>query len=191
MARLLPIAALLGVVGSAYASAHVADRLAVVAAERLATLVPTLRPAAESEPVSSEPAVLLAAAPASPGAEARSRGTKATKRAVPAKPRSVFVSAAKVLALVESGARPRGTPVRATAKRPAGLKLTGVTGLGIGVLDGDVLTEAVGVPALNAGAVIEAVLRARSRGETALSGTCYRGDERYAIVVEQPYPRRP
>jgi hypothetical protein len=68
---------------------------------------------------------------------------------------SVSVSAATVLELAESGARPRGKPVGATAQRPAGLRLSGVSALGIGVEDGDVLTEAAGVPALDASGVIE------------------------------------
>jgi hypothetical protein len=79
--------------------------------------------------------------------------------------------------------------VAASARRPAGLRLSGVSALGVGVRDGDVLTEAAGVPALDAGRVIEAILVARARGARSVSGTFYRGDERWAIVVHQPYLR--
>jgi hypothetical protein len=69
--------------------------------------------------------------------------------------------------------------------------LSGVTALGLGVLDGDVLTQAAGVSALDASAVIEAVLRARGRRQQTITGTCFRGDEPYAITVEQPYLQPP
>jgi hypothetical protein len=183
---LLPIA-LLAPAAILVAGSSVADRLALAAVDRLLPLARVLtQRAAAPEP---EPDAELT--PTSSPTVAPSAKEKPGARRAGAPPTSVFVSAARVLALAESGARPRGTPVAATAKRPAGLRLSGVGALGLGLADGDVLTEAAGAPALSSGAVVEGVLRARARQAKTISGTCYRGDERFAVVVEQPYfPRR-
>ena len=109
---------------------------------------------------------------------------------VPAKPaRGIRVSAATVLRLANRGVRPSGAPVAANADRPAGLALQGVGGLGVGLRDGDVLTQVAGAPALSTGAVIGAVLAARQRRAPAMSGLVYRGGEKIAIYVEMPYPK--
>jgi hypothetical protein len=119
------------------------------------------------------------------GKKARSNGTAQ----VPA--RAVFVSADKVLKLAESRAKPRGVRVPASGERPAGLALKGVEGLGIGLREGDVLTRAVGQPALSSSAVVRAVLVARARRAKVLEGEFYRGRERWALRVEQPYLEDP
>lgn len=82
---------------------------------------------------------------------------------------------------------PAGRPVPKTDERPAGLALSGVSALGLGVQDGDVLTSVEGQPALSPGVVIDAVVRARGRRAPTVSGILYRGKERYVLVVEQPY----
>src|SRR6185436_3652960 len=115
------------------------------------------------------------------------KGKKRGQRGVKAGPPTVFVSRDRVLNLANSGARPRGIPVAASAGRPAGLKLLGVAALGIGLRDGDVLTEAVGQPALSSSAVVQAVLRARAQHAPVLDGEFWRGGERWLIRVEQPY----
>ena len=101
--------------------------------------------------------------------------------------RSIYVSAAQVLTLADARVRPRGVRVPADGKRPAGLKLVGVAGLGIGLRDGDVLTRALGQPALASSAVVRAILVARSKRVKVLEGEFYRGQERWIIRVEQPY----
>jgi hypothetical protein len=101
--------------------------------------------------------------------------------------RSIYVSAAQVLKLADARVRPRGVRVPADGKRPAGLKLLGVAGLGIGLRDGDVLTRAIGQPALASSAVVRAILVARSKRVKVLEGEFYRGQERWTIRVEQPY----
>jgi hypothetical protein len=107
-----------------------------------------------------------------------------------AKPtRGIRVSAATVLRLANRGVRPSGSPVAASDERPAGLALQGVTGLGVGLRDGDVLTQVAGAPASSTGAVIGAVLAARQRRAPAMSGVVYRGGEKIAIYVEMPYPK--
>jgi hypothetical protein len=108
--------------------------------------------------------------------------------------RSVFVSAEKVLRLSESRVTPKGVRVPASGARPAGLSLTGVAGLGIGLRDGDILTRALGQPALSSSAVIRAILVARAQRVKVLEGEFYRDGERWTLRVEQPYldePKRP
>lgn len=103
--------------------------------------------------------------------------------------RGIRVPAATVLRLANRGVRPSGSPVPASADRPAGLALQGVGALGIGLRDGDVLTQVAGAPASSAGAVIGAVLAARQRRAPAMSGLVYRGSEKIALYVEMPYPK--
>ena len=103
--------------------------------------------------------------------------------------RGIRVSAAAVLRLANRGVRPGGSPVAATDDRPAGLALQGVSGLGIGLRDGDVLTQCAGAPASSTGAVIGAVLAARQRRAPAMSGVVYRGADKIALYVEMPYPK--
>lgn len=103
--------------------------------------------------------------------------------------RGLHVKAATVLRLANRGARPSGVPVPAAGDRPAGLALQGVGGLGVGLRDGDVLTQVAGAPASSTGAVVGAVLAARQRRAPAMSGVVYRGQEKIAIYVEMPYPK--
>ncbi len=103
--------------------------------------------------------------------------------------RGIRVPAATVLRLAGSGVRPSGVPVPANGDRPAGLALQGVGALGVGLRDGDVLTQVAGAPASSAGAVIGAVLAARQRRAPAMSGLVYRDREKIALYVEMPYPK--
>jgi hypothetical protein len=103
--------------------------------------------------------------------------------------RGIRVLAATVLRLASSGVRPSGVPVPANGDHPAGLALQGVGALGVGLRDGDVLTQVAGAPASSAGAVIGAVLAARQRRAPAMSGLVYRGSEKIALYVEMPYPK--
>jgi hypothetical protein len=103
--------------------------------------------------------------------------------------RGIWVPASTVLRLANSGVRPRGYPVGATAERPAGIALAGVGALGIGLQDGDVLTTAAGRPARSPGDVVGAVLASRGAGAKQISGRFWRDGEPWQLVVEQPYLR--
>ncbi|MES1183919.1 MAG: hypothetical protein ABUL60_08880 [Myxococcales bacterium] len=109
------------------------------------------------------------------------------KPAPKAKPAALFVSAATVLKLAQSNARPRGSFVGATAQHPAGLRLTGVAALGIGVQDGDILTEALGITPHGPGEIIGAIIEARAKQARFLSGTLWRQGQSFNLTVEQPY----
>lgn len=116
-------------------------------------------------------------------------GKKKPPSTKPKPTRGLRVSAAMVLRLANRGVRPSGSPVAATDEHPAGLALQGVSGLGVGLRDGDILTQCAGAPASSAGAVIGAVLAARQRRAPAMSGVVYRGAEKIALYVEMPYPK--
>jgi hypothetical protein len=120
-----------------------------------------------------------------PGPAAKKAAAKKALKKAPAK--GIFVSAESVLKLASRGGRPRGTPVKAAGGRPAGLRLSGVSALGIGLEDGDVLTRALGRPALSASSVVEGVIMARAKRLKLLDGEIYRGTDRFSIQVEQPY----
>jgi hypothetical protein len=102
-------------------------------------------------------------------------------------PRSLYVDAATVLCLVQNGVQPDGKPVPAKGSRPVGLSLYGVSRLGIGVIDGDILTDVLGQPVHSAALVVAMVVAARAVNRSIIYGTLWRGMRPYSIAVEQPY----
>jgi hypothetical protein len=192
---LLPLAPLpLLLALGAWASARVADRLAQLGVNALVVFAPLVRdtsPVEAEEPAAADiptetalvPAALGGSPTPAPHGSKHGRAAKAPPRA----PSVVFVTQEQVLRLASTRVRPHGAPVPANTTRPAGLKLSGVAALGIGLQDGDVLTRAVGQPALSSGAVIQAVLVARARRAPVLEGEFWRGAQRFLIRVEQPY----
>jgi hypothetical protein len=183
-------------VAGALLARPVADKVGTSVAEQLSALARLLpqrsEPAAEPEPVVPP---LPAAAPdegaletkpaAPPKRGAKGAYAKADRPAAP--PSGLHVSKKVVLSLAERRVQPSGTPVPPEGERPAGIALHGVGALGLGVLDGDVLTEVEGRPARAPGQVIDAILRARGRRAPTISGVLYRGQHRFTLVVEQPY----
>jgi hypothetical protein len=101
---------------------------------------------------------------------------------------AVHISSAQVLSLASRRAIPAAAPVRANAAHPAGLLLRGVSALGVGLEDGDVLTEAAGQTASSVAAVVGIVLAARARHSSEISGRFFRAGVPYLLTVEQPYP---
>ena len=100
----------------------------------------------------------------------------------------VLVTEGTVLRLARGGVVPEGRPVEAASARPPGIELSRVSALGIGVHDGDVLTEVAGHPVRSEGQVVGAVLALRARRAASISAVFYRGRERWSLVVEMPYP---
>lgn len=189
----LPLVLALG----AWGSAHVAERVGAALVQALSAVASFVATSERKEP---EPegfddfsleatqvpvAIALPTEPRAAKGRPAQRGAKAKGQA---QERSLFVSAATVLRLAETRARPRGAPVKADGVRPAGLRLVHVAELGVGLRDGDVLTRAVGQPALSTSAVVRAVLLARAKGARVLEGEFWRGGERWVLRVEQPYP---
>lgn len=186
MLSLLPVPVVLG--AAAFASVRTAEQVGARAATVLGFVAELVRmPPSLAEHDELVVIPTDTPAPPAPVAAPEKRVQKAGKHVKPSGPPVVFVSRNAVLGLASSGARPHGAPVPATAVRPAGLRLAGVGALGIGLRDGDVLTRALGQPALSTGAVIHAVLAARARHAPVLEGEFWRGDQRWVIRVEQPY----
>ncbi|MCC6668868.1 MAG: hypothetical protein IT375_34300 [Polyangiaceae bacterium] len=184
LALMLPLPAL------ALGANALADQLARAAGRSLAAatgrwLAP---PVARQQPVFVEawpaPEATDAALPTGPA-----RRPAPAAKAAPAVPKGIRVRADAVLRLANGGARPGGVPVPARGERPAGLALVGVSALGIGLVDGDVLTHAAGRPALSAGDVIGVVLGSRASHQPEIWGRFWRNGESWNLVVEQPYPR--
>lgn len=151
-----------------------------------------------SAPLSSAPAQGLAVAgPSEPAptaqpatlATAKAGAKRGARPAAVTKPSALFVSAAQVLALAQSQARPSGRFVGPAAGRPPGLLLSGVGALGIGLQDGDVLVEALGRAPSSPGQVVGAIIEARAKQAPYSSGTLWRKGQTFRITVEQPYPR--
>lgn len=193
-APLFPLPLLLAL--AAWGSARVADRVGAALGAALgavASVVGTEQRPAEDDELDATIPVSVAAPSEGLGdierevIAAPKRGKARSGSATAAEARSIYVSSAQVLRLADARVRPRGVHVPAEGKRPAGLKLVGVAGLGIGLRDGDVLTRALGQPALASSAVVRAILVARSRRVRVLEREFYRGYERWTIRVEQPY----
>lgn len=184
LALLLPLPLLVAV--AAFGSARAADALGARLGGALSVIgrVVGVEARVDSSEPFELPADLARPTPDAPPA-AKKAGAKKPLKKAPAK--GIFVSAQTVLKLASRGGRPRGTPVAAAGPRPAGLRLSGVSALGIGLEDGDVLTRALGRPALSASSVVESVIVARAKRVKVLDGEIYRGNDRYVIQVEQPY----
>lgn len=100
----------------------------------------------------------------------------------------MFVPASTVLRLANGGATvPRAVYVPALGERPAGLRLLGVSALGVGMRDGDVLTRVLGAEVSSVGEVVARVIAARNQRARSISGEFWRDGSRWALIVEQPY----
>jgi hypothetical protein len=102
--------------------------------------------------------------------------------------RGVFVPAAVVLKLANSGAAPRGRPVPRTASHPSGVEVVGASALGVGMVDGDVITEVMGRPVHTEGEVVGLVLSARAHRQSLVGAVFWRHGEAWQLSVEMPYP---
>ena len=176
-------------------SAGYADRLGNTIAQGLACVLT----AANQRATASQPAEPIddvsapsGDSPSSPSVALASKRPHSTSKAHSSPiTHGVRVSSAQVLSLAARRAMPLAVPVKANAQHPAGLLLRGVSGMGIGMQDGDVLTEAAGQKATSVAVVVGVVLAARGRQVPEISGRFFRGGVLYALTVEQPYPKQP
>lgn len=99
----------------------------------------------------------------------------------------IRVPAQTVLRLANARAVPQGTFVAAEPGRPAGMRLHGVSGYGVGLRDGDVLTQVAGIPSTSRSQVVNAVLQARAVKAPAISAIFWREGEPWRLLVEMPY----
>jgi hypothetical protein len=174
----------------AWGAPLVADRLGVLAgawAAEAAAAIDGARPLAPPAVLGDEAGVVeleSADLPAAP-TPAMPAGPRAPRSI--AHGHGIRVRAATVLRLANAGVRPSATLVPASGARPAGLALAGVSGLGVGVRDGDVLTDVSGAPASSVIAVVNAVVAARSAHAPAVGGHFWREGAPWQLVVEMPY----
>jgi hypothetical protein len=122
----------------------------------------------------------------SPGTTGR-KAAKAKNGSLAGRLPSIRVSSDTVFRIAQSGRRPSGKPVAAIGRRPAGIQVFGAAALGIGVRDGDVLSDVSGVPVTTVGQVFALVIAARGARQSVIQGRLWRGQRSYTIVVEQPY----
>ncbi|MEP7048836.1 MAG: hypothetical protein ABJB12_00720 [Pseudomonadota bacterium] len=167
------------------------DRLAdSISLELLAAIAPVTVAYASAAQVPRDEEAILSDSPALRAAVHEARVQRVQPAAGTRAARGIRVSAAQVLALAARRAMPQAVPVKANAYHPAGLLLRGVAALGIGMQDGDVLTEAAGQKASSVAAVIGVVLAARARLSPEISGRFYRAGVPFSVTVEQPYPKK-
>lgn len=191
---LFACAVLTPLAGVAYAQSAVVEPLARSAALVLSgwtlPLQVTASDASEVEAPCEAAALELEPAPEAAALAAGVRGAPraggAPKRASGA-PAALLVDAPTVLRLASTQARPSGRFVAAADGRPAGLLLSGVGALGIGLQDGDVLTEALGITPRSPGQIIGAIIEARAQHARYLTGKLWRRGHSFGITVEQPY----
>ncbi len=108
-----------------------------------------------------------------------------------ASPPALLIKAETILRLSKVATPPASRFVKSRGRRPAGLQLAGVSALGIGVRDGDVLTSVAGAAVTSRAAVITTILQLRAREARAVSGEFWRGQQRWLITVEMPYLGHP
>lgn len=177
------------------ASVRTADQLGRSIAEQLtAVLAPLRQGQGGGRPLGDEaPSALELVLSETPPARAAANGPRpreTARRKLAQVPRAgVRISAAQVLTLAARRAMPQAVPVPATALHPKGLLLRGVSALGVGLKDGDVLTEAAGQSASSVAVVVGIVLAARGRLAPEISGRFFRGGVPFGLTVEQPYPK--
>ena len=181
--------------GVARIGQSLADSWGTVIGREVAGVAVHLRPAAAPPPspeasapdsdFAEQPPVTTSNSDALSAPGPRKAGPK-RKPGAPAK-LGVFVSAATVLRLAQASAMPHAVAVGPQGARPAGLRLLGVSGLGIGMRDGDVLTSVLGARVSATGEVVSRVIAARARRAREISGEFWRNGVPGSIVVEQPY----
>lgn len=171
---------------SAACADNLGDRIAVELSGLLRPLSGAFAPAALDSVLTETE--LSGDASASRVASGPTKMARAAKHGSKPATHAIRISSAQVLSLASHRAVPDAAPIGANADHPAGLLLRGVSGLGIGMQDGDVLTEAAGQRASSVAAVVGVVLAARARHSAEISGRFFRAGVPYVITVEQPYP---
>jgi hypothetical protein len=99
----------------------------------------------------------------------------------------VYVPAATIRrALDDYAAHVRGRSTRPQDGEPPGVRLTGVSALGVGLRDGDIVTSIEGAPAPDAETATDTALAVIARGGTVLHATVQRGDQVIPLTADLP-----
>jgi hypothetical protein len=89
-------------------------------------------------------------------------------------------------ALFDNGAHIHARWSGAEDGAPPGVRLTGVSALGVGLRDGDIVTSIEGVPAPDAETATDEALEVIARGSAVLHATVQRGDQVLALTADLP-----
>jgi len=125
------------------------------------------------------------------------RAGKGVQRGVPADasadaqdapvPRTIHVPAQAVQRAIDDGGKNiRGRTARGPDGKPAGVRLTGVSGAGVGLVDGDLIVAIDGAPALDEDTATDAALAAVARGNTSLHVTLLRRGQPIDATIDLP-----
>lgn len=194
--RLLLVLTLLGVVpvGTVVLLGHWADAAGAQLGREASAWCSRLPRAAASPPAAEATQRAIpgpfaeAVAPVARSASQRAASPRRKSEKPAAKTvQGVFVPASAVLNLARIGVLPQAALVAAAGSRPAGLKLSGVSGLGLGMRDGDVLTRVAGVPVASVSQVVALVVQAREKQAQHIGAEFFRDGSRWSLTVEQPY----
>jgi hypothetical protein len=94
-------------------------------------------------------------------------------------------------AIDDRGAHIHAKTLKGADGKPAGIRLSGVSGLKTGLRDGDVIVAVEGAPAMDEEAATDLALSAIARGSSTLHATAMRGDRSFPITAELPLPSAP
>jgi translation initiation factor IF-3 len=89
-------------------------------------------------------------------------------------------------AIDDDGRTIRARTTRGPDGKPAGARLTGVNGAGLGLRDGDVIVAIDGKPTMDDDAATDAALSAVARGDSVLHVTMTRDGQPFDVVLELP-----
>jgi len=199
----LSVLLLLGCLTGLWCSSKVAVRLGMDLGAQLGSSVQSLRELVRS-PDGSSPEVEMGEAEVDEETENTDSGPiqagalsgKKVKRRVrepanvpaPKKLEATFqVPASQVLALANAGRRPVGQPIHASSRHPSGILISGLSGLGLPLNNGDVLTHVAGQHVRTVGDVVGLVLALRGRKASTIFGIFWREGKAFGVSVEQPY----
>ena len=104
-----------------------------------------------------------------------------------APPKSIHIPASAVQrAIDDAGKNMRARTVRGPDGKPAGVRLTGVSGAGVGLRDGDRVVAIDGHPTLDDDSATDVALGAIARGKSTLRVSLMRGDQPFEATVDLP-----
>jgi hypothetical protein len=89
-------------------------------------------------------------------------------------------------AIDDDGRSIRARTTRGPDGKPAGARLTGVNGAGLGLRDGDVIVAIDGKPTMDDDAATDAALSAVARGDSVLHVTMTRDGQPFDVLLELP-----
>jgi hypothetical protein len=102
-------------------------------------------------------------------------------------PLVAYVPSARVPTLIAYNSRSiRASTVRGARGEPAGVRLSGVTSIGVGLLDDDVVVCVEGDTTLDEDSAVDTALSAIARGAPVLHAIALRGDQLVSLTADWP-----